>query len=170
MRKSITSILSRVMIGGTAFLCAGSLIASIFIENGGSPNSQAEWSDAQTRSVAISSSQRQVAARPSDDEPALDEILTGSIKPITDVEQAEIVETERSAPRELSVLSIIRENSDVAPGVTSGTDRVSVTVKKGDTLFGIAKKHGLTMSELARMNGLEEPYVIKVDQTLYVAR
>jgi len=151
-------------------LCAGSLIVSIFIENGGSPNSQAEWSEAQTRSVAISSSQRQIAARPGDEELVLDQVLTGSIKPLEEVVQSAVSDTPAVAPRELSVLSIIRENSDVAPAVSSGTNRVSVTVKRGDTLFGIARKHGLSTRELARMNGLEEPYVIKVDQTLYVAR
>ena len=151
-------------------MCAGSLIVAIFNQNGGSPNSQAEWSDAQARSVAISSSQSHFAARQSEEDLVLDQVLTGSIKPIQDVPQGESVATQREAPKELSVLSIIRENSDVAPGVSSGTNRVSVTVKPGDTLFGIAKKHGLTLSELARMNGLEEPFVIKVDQTLYVAR
>jgi len=170
MKNSVTSMISRLAIGGTAFMCAGSLMVAIFTGNGGTPTSQAEWSNAQARSVTISSSQRHVAARQSEEELVLDQILTGSIKPIQDVSQGENVAAQREAPKELSVLSIIRENSDVAPGVSSGTDRVSVTVKKGDTLFSIAKKHGLTTNELARMNGLKEPYVIKIDQTLYVAR
>jgi len=70
----------------------------------------------------------------------------------------------------LSVMSLIRKNSDVNPGVSSGTDRVSVTVKPGDTLFKLSQKYGLSVAEIAGMNGLKEPFTIRVDQTLYIAR
>jgi LysM repeat protein len=41
-------------------------------------------------------------------------------------------------------------------------------VKKGDTLFGIAKKHGLTVDELRRLNHLSGQATITPGQTLVV--
>ena len=42
----------------------------------------------------------------------------------------------------------------------------SYTVKKGDTLYSIALDHGLDYRELAQWNGLADPNVILVDQSL----
>lgn len=42
----------------------------------------------------------------------------------------------------------------------------SYTVKKGDTLYSIALDHGLYYRDLAQWNGLADPNVILVDQTL----
>jgi LysM repeat protein len=46
-----------------------------------------------------------------------------------------------------------------APGAT-------YTVAKGDTLFSIARKNGLKVEELARLNGLADPTQIRVGQQL----
>ena len=99
----------------------------------------------------------------------LDRILTSSVDAAGDLQDDSVNVTPDTKPG-LSVLEIIRSNSDVAPAVSSGTNRVSVTVNKGDTLYAIAKRHGLKVSELAGLNGLEEPFIIKVGQTLYIAR
>jgi lipoprotein NlpD len=40
------------------------------------------------------------------------------------------------------------------------------TVKKGDTLYAIALDHGLDYKELAELNGIENPNVIRVGQVL----
>lgn len=42
----------------------------------------------------------------------------------------------------------------------------SVTVKKGDTLSGIAREYDVSASKLASINGLKSPYLIKPGQTL----
>lgn len=42
------------------------------------------------------------------------------------------------------------------------------TVEKGDTFGGIAQKHGLTTSELARVNSLQDVNRIRVGQTLNI--
>jgi LysM repeat protein len=43
-------------------------------------------------------------------------------------------------------------------------------VKKGDTLFGIAAKHGITIQKLRELNNLTEESVIKPDQELRVKK
>ena len=119
------------------------------------------------RHVMIGTSPLAANAEVKNETSVLDQILTGGIKPIEEMAASASTEEVTTAPtQERSVLAIIRENSDIQPSVSSGTDRVSVTVKGGDTLFSIARKHGLKVTELAGMNGLQEPYVIKIGQTL----
>ena len=45
----------------------------------------------------------------------------------------------------------------------------TATVAKGDTLAAIARKSGVSVDDLARLNGLEKPYRLKVGQTLTLA-
>lgn len=49
---------------------------------------------------------------------------------------------------------------------TETTDENTVVVKPGDTLYALAKKHGLSVSEMAVLNGLMEPYQLSVGQKL----
>jgi lipoprotein NlpD len=42
----------------------------------------------------------------------------------------------------------------------------TVTVRKGDTLYGIARRHNISASELASINGIKSPYTIRPGQTL----
>ncbi len=42
------------------------------------------------------------------------------------------------------------------------------TVKKGDTLYSIAKKYGTTVSVLARYNGITDPDVLSVNTVLRI--
>lgn len=46
------------------------------------------------------------------------------------------------------------------------TKRESVVVSKDDTLYGIARREGLTHHQLARWNHLRAPYLLKPGQTL----
>lgn len=140
---------------------------AIMTDNGGSSSSQDDWKHANARSISI---ERLEAAEASDTRVirSIDKTITGSIpSPEKVVEEKP---EEKRVEQELTVLELIRKNSDVAPSVSTGTARVSVTVKEGDTLFGISIRHGIGLEELASLNGLEEPYTIKVGQTLYVAR
>lgn len=43
------------------------------------------------------------------------------------------------------------------------------TVKKGDTLFSIGLEYGYYYKDIARVNNIEAPYVIKIGQTLKLA-
>ncbi len=42
----------------------------------------------------------------------------------------------------------------------------AVAVRRGDTLYSIARENNTTVAELARANNLKEPYVIKIGQSL----
>ena len=41
-------------------------------------------------------------------------------------------------------------------------------VKGGDTLFNLSQKYGVSWQTLAELNGLQEPYVLKIGQQLKV--
>ncbi len=41
-----------------------------------------------------------------------------------------------------------------------------ITVRKGDTLYGLAKRYRLSATRLARINDLKSPYLLKTGQTL----
>lgn len=153
----------------TAFVASGLLVYSILQENGGVSESQRQWRDAASRAIPIERNGSYLDQILEKKAPQyIDQTITGSIKSAVSEDVAE--PTAEVGVEELSVLALIRENADVAPGVSSGTARVSVVVKKGDTLFNISQRHGLSVPDLARLNGLSEPYTIKIGQTLYVAR
>jgi LysM repeat protein len=164
-----SEIATRFSTGTIAFASAGYLVFAILSDNGGSATSQEEWRDASARSVSLRVVEK-VAVAESEVLPpqGIDQTGTGSIRNIADNAPKET--RPKRAEQELTVLELIRKNSDVSPGVSSGTNRVSVIVGKGDTLFAISQRHGIGVDALARLNGLQEPYVIKVGQTLYLAR
>lgn len=153
----------------TAFVVSGLLMYSILQENGGVIESQRQWQDAASRAIPIERSGSYLDQILEKKTPQyIDQTTTGSVYDVSKPKAAEPVS--EPTDDEPSVLALIRENADVAPGVSSGTARVSVVVKKGDTLFNISQRHGLSVPDLARLNGLNEPYTIKIGQTLYVAR
>lgn len=41
-----------------------------------------------------------------------------------------------------------------------------ITVQKGDTLYGLSKRHGVSVSSLKQLNGLRAPYTVYVGQKL----
>ena len=45
-------------------------------------------------------------------------------------------------------------------------DRTVIKVKKGDTLYGLARQYDMPASKLASINGLKQPYVIQPGQEL----
>ena len=159
--------LSRISTGLTAIACAGVLVNAILTDNGGNPQSQADWRQLQDEGKSfVETLNKDSYAKWQSQQGTLDQTVTNSVlAPFRNSEKPAVAPVE-----EPSVLSLIRENVDVAPAVSSGTGRVSIIVKKGDTLFAISQRHGLKISALASLNGLEEPYTIKVGDTLYVAR
>lgn len=51
------------------------------------------------------------------------------------------------------------------PGIIHGSE-TEVTVKKGDTLYSLAREHRTTVKRIAELNALTEPYAIKIGQKL----
>jgi lipoprotein NlpD len=43
-----------------------------------------------------------------------------------------------------------------------------VKAEKGDTLYGLSKRYGVSVDRLAQLNQLKKPYVIKPGQTIYL--
>lgn len=54
-----------------------------------------------------------------------------------------------------------------APAPAAGTDTVYI-VKKGDTLYDIALKHGTTWQALAKYNKLANPHLIRIGQKILI--
>ena len=49
-------------------------------------------------------------------------------------------------------------------------DNNIIVVSKGDTVYSLARKNGMTVSEFAQINNLQEPYVLSVGQKLKTQR
>ena len=134
---------ARVSSGITAFVAAGFLVSAILTDNG----------------ATIQSGNDVLADRGG----WIDPIVTGNVPDKPNLSLKRIFNA-----HEPSVMSLIDEHSMSTP--MSSTGRVSVTVQPGDTLSSIGRRHGLGAMELAKMNGIEAPYIIQVGQTLYIAR
>ncbi|RPE77150.1 lipoprotein NlpD [Vulcaniibacterium tengchongense] len=61
---------------------------------------------------------------------------------------------------------VIREPGTSSTSASRPRPGVSVTVQRGDTLFGIASRHGVGVQDLAAWNGLAPPYTIYPGQRL----
>jgi LysM repeat protein len=54
-----------------------------------------------------------------------------------------------------------------APMFTAVAEQ-NYTVRRGDTLYGIARKHGITAARLAARNGLSKNYYVRIGQRLVI--
>jgi len=52
--------------------------------------------------------------------------------------------------------------------VSQRSNDKSVIVAKGDSLYGISKRHGVSIQQLAMLNQLKKPYVIQPGQTIFL--
>lgn len=68
-------------------------------------------------------------------------------------------------PNVIHVGQIIKLKGDAA---STPQGENTYTVQAGDTLSGIASKYGTTYQELAALNGISDPNVIRVGQVLKV--
>ena len=72
---------------------------------------------------------------------------------------------ERASAAQPVSLSFVSEAAPAAPAAPA-----QVTVQPGDTVYGIARAHGLTPAELIAANGLAAPYTLALGQTLFLPR
>lgn len=73
-----------------------------------------------------------------------------------------------SDPNKIYPGQVLKLSGNVAPPATVPATSATYTVKQGDTLSGIAAKFGTTYQELARINNIADPNVIRVGQVLKV--
>lgn len=52
--------------------------------------------------------------------------------------------------------------------VTFSANQKMVKASKGDTLYGISKRSGVSVEQLAQLNQLKKPYTIKAGQTIFL--
>ena len=79
--------------------------------------------------------------------------------------------TKTAAPAVPAASSVRVERLPGAPGVTSmasASHGDAVVVQEGDSLYGIARRHGVSAVDLARANGAVEPFVIHPGDRLRV--
>ncbi len=64
------------------------------------------------------------------------------------------------------------ESDDVlrVPEYEQQTPVTEIVVERGDTLYGLAKKHNTTVDDLAKINNLTEPYSLSVGQRLSLVK
>jgi len=69
-------------------------------------------------------------------------------------------------PYNISVGQIIHLNSKTTTVAPVANNQKIYIVKNGDTAVSVAKKHGLTLSQLVKANQLKKPYSLEVGQKL----
>ena len=89
----------------------------------------------------------------------------------SDVAPDAVEESEEVAPVETE--SDVLEIPDYEPDTLSVPARAaagSVVVRRGDTLYAIAREHNMTVDEIAKINKLSAPYTIRVGQILKIEK
>lgn len=76
--------------------------------------------------------------------------------------------TEIPAPVVTSTDPVMDEPGTTGTGKTGGVGVKYHTVKKGDTVYSLAKKYGTTSAKLLKWNGLKSAKALKVGQKLKV--
>ncbi len=135
--------LARISSGATVFVAAAFLVSAILTDNGGT----------------IESGDDILA----EEQGWIDPVITGDVPDKNDQSLRRIY-----SAHEPSVMSLIDAHSQSVP--SSSVGRISVTVQPGDTLSSIGLRHGLSATEVAKLNGIGAPFIIQVGQTLYIAR
>lgn len=151
--------------GLTVVAATGFLIGAMLTDNGGqlARTEIALKQDAAKASVVVSVKDRDDGPKVTE----IDRIITATVERV-----------KRSEGRKLSVDDLlIMERIEAATHAgakrivkisSTQTSSSSVTVQPGDTLYAIGLKHGLTISEIASLNGMNDPYTVRVGQKLRI--
>ncbi len=67
-----------------------------------------------------------------------------------------------------SNMNVIEEIEDIGEKSTEDYSVLMYIVKKGDTLWEIAKRFNTTMDEIVRINGIDDPDMISIGQKLFI--
>lgn len=89
--------------------------------------------------------------------------------PVSAVVIAEYTSPEPDVASDNGVVSPASDDVLVVPMYGGVRDTHTVTVAKGDTLYAIARKYGMSVDDVANMNNLSAPYTISPGQTLRVS-
>ncbi|MCJ2187872.1 LysM peptidoglycan-binding domain-containing protein [Novosphingobium beihaiensis] len=67
-------------------------------------------------------------------------------------------------------LAIPRGTAEAPPAAPSSAAETAHVVEPGETLNGIANRAGVSPADLARANGIEAPFIVRIGQTLDIPR
>ena len=91
--------------------------------------------------------------------------LYGGNTVIDEIAEEEPVNTEETKTHEPKVEEVAKPDvKSEEPKVEKNKDEI--IVKRGDTLYALARENNITVSELARINNLKEPYTLSIGQKL----
>ena len=104
----------------------------------------------------------------------IDEDIEPTTEDVTEPEESqetikEVMEEPEKAETETDVLSVPEykpEELVVPVRAAVGT----VVVKRGDTLYALAREHNMTVDDIAKVNNLSAPYTIRVGQVLKIEK
>ena len=66
------------------------------------------------------------------------------------------------------IIKLPNSSSSSSPSPSLSSTFISYSVASGDTLIKIAKRYGTTYQEIARINGISNPNIIRVGQVLKI--
>ena len=161
--------IAKISTGLTVFAAAGFLVGAILTDNG-SDGSRSSIQDAKVVKLQVESASADLDG--SANAAIVDKINTSSIRKIENIQVEPLTRTEPSlTPKErLKALSKLEvEVSKQAPA-DDPVEGKYVVVEPGDTLYGIGRRAGLTVSQIAELNGLSDPYRIRPGQKLIISR
>jgi len=157
---------AKISTGLTVFAGAGFLIGAILTDNG-SENVSSENTVAKIVKVEPIST---TAIK----DPGIDNIITSSIKPVKSINVEPLSAMQKTRERRLELLrkhASTKQNKPIeVQQVAAAPAGTTYTVQPGDTLFGIGRKNGLSVPQIAKLNGLSDPYRIRPGQKLIVSQ
>lgn len=101
---------------------------------------------------------------------AIDEIITTSIERVkrSESKEATLDELIINGDNEIAK-SINPVKPEKVASVSTPVSGGMVVVQAGDTLYRIGVRNGLSIAQIAEMNGISEPYTVRVGQKLRVS-
>ncbi|MEA5511663.1 peptidoglycan DD-metalloendopeptidase family protein [Crocosphaera sp. UHCC 0190] len=107
----------------------------------------------------VPSMRQQTTAKADPEQPISIPVIAPEAQPFQDAS-----ETELPAPQQTS----FRQPTAIVPQPQAVVTQKSYQIRPGDTLNSIARRHGISATELIRANGITNPNLIKVNQTLVI--
>ena len=62
------------------------------------------------------------------------------------------------------IVEQVKKVSEIKPAINN-----EITVVRGDTVYGLAKKHNIPVEDFVKINNLEKPYTLKIGQKLKIS-
>lgn len=158
--------------GLTVVAATGFLIGAMLTDNGGQLALKEFAQKQEAAKVSVVANIKPNVYRPKITE--IDRIITSSVKRVKRSEDEKLsvddllimerIENATHAGVKKVAVKIVK----VSSVKSSSASASSIIVQPGDTLYAIGLKHGLTTSEIASLNGMSDPYTVRVGQKLRV--